>query len=90
MNEDQFDKCPNCGSFRIFGLRCHPKFSVKAGIQYRKEDGGDPDLVAFYAHHLPELKVLIDALECNKHDVISVEEWKDRGDGTMWWVEIYP
>lgn len=28
MTQDDFDKCPTCGGFGIYGLRCHPKFAT--------------------------------------------------------------
>lgn len=80
MTELDFDHCPECGALPIFGLRCHPKFSVKAGI---KLPNGGLDLVAYYAHDVDSALVLYNMLE-NDHlsDVISLEQWS--GPNKKW------
>lgn len=47
MQESEFDRCPNCGSHGIYGLRCHPKFATC----YETMDvGGFPDMGMAYFH----------------------------------------
>lgn len=99
MNTSEFDKCPQCGSHPQMGLRCHPKFSVKAGIMAIDEDGRrTPDLVAYYAHDLPSFKALVEALRAAPNvEVLECEQWKERDDrdqshsfgGKFWWTEIF-
>lgn len=88
MTERDFDLCPSCGSFGQFGLRCHPKFSVKVGIHaVRMEDGGHPDMVSYYAHTLVAFKALVDWLRvCNNMTILGCERWDP---GLKRWVLIY-
>lgn len=88
MTEADFDRCPSCGSLGQFGLRCHPKFSVKVGINgVRMEDGGHPELTAFYAHDLVSFKVLVDWLKTGGNFmVMETQKWDPRLKA---WIEIF-
>lgn len=72
----EFDKCPKCGAEPTFGLRCHPKWSVKVGILLPNF----ADLTAFYAHDGQAAAALYHSMVKAGHDVISFEHW----DGTSW------
>ena len=75
------DRCPCCNRLGTWGIRSHPKFSVKAGVRVE----GELDLVAFYAHSAPAIWALADVLSNDGFsDVIAVEEF----DGAEW-KEIY-
>jgi hypothetical protein len=72
MSPSEFDHCPECGALPKFGLRCHPKFSLKVGVTLRD---GTPDFVAYYAHDRASTEALHDVLAAANHDFIEVEQW---------------
>lgn len=83
MTERDFDKCPECGAFPVFGLRCHPKFSLKVGMQV----DGEWDMVAFYAHDEPSLRALAEKFghdDTKSHLVQDTILGMDRWDGEKW------
>ena len=85
MRSEEFDRCPDCGSSGVYGLRCHPKYSVKVGIVVEETIHGKVyNMPAYYAHYLPEFKALVSILSAHPDvDIISTEHW----DGS-WWREI--
>jgi len=48
MANFEFDKCPSCGSEGIYGLRCHPKFSV---CYQGRDENGEVDMCMAYFHY---------------------------------------
>lgn len=80
------DTCPNCGELGPLGLRCHPKWSLKVGILLRKEDGGEPAMVAYYAHDKPSAMVLLNAFAKGGSNIIlAFEHWNGER-----WIEVTP
>jgi hypothetical protein len=82
MTEDDFDRCPACGTFPKFGLRSHPKFSIKVVVNTETL----VDIVPYYAHTREHIVALRALLVGNPAiTVISLDEW----DGEQW-VEFFP
>lgn len=70
MTEKDFDKCPECGASPAFGLRCHPKFSLKVMTPH--------NLVALYAHDEETIRAL--AVRFEPDDILGLDCW----DGDKW------
>lgn len=85
MTEDQFDRCPECGAIPQFGLRCHPKFSLKVGVSYGKDDA---DYVAYYAHDERAIRHLenVFANDPFSSDTMVMERWNS---DTKKWEEFH-
>lgn len=83
MTEQDFDKCPECGALPVFGLRCHPKFSLKVGMMV----DGEWDMVAFYAHDETHLRALAEKFghdDSRAHQLQDCILGMDRWDGQKW------
>lgn len=82
MTQLVFDKCPKCGSEGTFGLRCHPKWSIKVGIVWSEYS----DMVAYYAHDEDSAKALYDVLNGTEGmTILGVDHWGgDKWVGVVW------
>lgn len=75
------DRCQCCGRHGIWGIRSHPKYSIKVGMVIE----GELDMAVFYAHDERSIWALENTFSNDGFsDVIAVEHF----DGKEW-VEIH-
>ena len=79
MNENKFDKCPNCGGDPQFGLRCHPKFAVC----YEGSTSEGPDMLMAYSHTLESNETLAAPIGSN---VLYKQKWDHE---QLKWIEYH-
>lgn len=74
------DRCQHCNRLGTWGIRSHPKYSVKVGVII---PDGYAGLIAYYAPDPESLGVLVDIFKESKGvDIIATEffdgrEWKE-------------
>lgn len=82
MKEEDFDQCPNCAEYGIFGLRIHPKFSTC----YSGTTGGEPDMVMAYFHTQEHNDNFATMCRTAGEEVLFMQRW-DHHDAK--WIEYH-